>query len=156
MQIPDVGTASLLYKLFNHLFDYGVVVVATSNRRPEDLYQGHFREELFDPFVKALGEKVEVVELDSCRDYRMGMLGDSETSISGTDNFFVGADADEHATEAWKILTAGEEILTEHVSVFGRDVLIPECTEKGVARFPFHYLCGQPLGPGRYGAPSED
>jgi predicted ATPase len=40
MQIPDVGSAAVLYRLFHHLQEYGVVMVATSNRAPTTLYQG--------------------------------------------------------------------------------------------------------------------
>jgi predicted ATPase len=40
MQIPDVGTAGILYRLFKHLSDYGVVMVATSNRCPRPWSKG--------------------------------------------------------------------------------------------------------------------
>lgn len=75
MQIPDVGTAGVLYRLFTHLKDYGVILVATSNRHPEELYQGDFADTLFEPFTRVLQETCQVVNLQSGTDYRDIMPG---------------------------------------------------------------------------------
>ena len=36
------------------------------------------------------------------------------------------------------------------VHVFGRNVVVPEATEDGMARFTFSQLCAAPLGPADY------
>ena len=83
MQVPDVGSAGILYRLFTHLHDYGVVVVATSNRPPDELYQGAFRETLFDPFVSVLQRNCHVHRIDSDTDYRSLMRDTQGGSTQG-------------------------------------------------------------------------
>ena len=54
MQVSDIGTASILNTLFQHLYDLGAVIVLTSNRHPEQLYLGDFQKDRFHHFVELL------------------------------------------------------------------------------------------------------
>lgn len=54
VQIPDPTSASLVHALFSSLLQYGVVLVATSNRPPHQLDGGGFRGATFIPFVDML------------------------------------------------------------------------------------------------------
>lgn len=111
MQIPDVGTAGILYRLFKHLDEYGVVVVATSNRAPADLYQGHFRETLFDPFVQVLEDRLHVERLMSETDYRVKMADHLQHQGRGDlfgDPCYVGPDADDKLDATWEMMTHGQ------------------------------------------------
>ena len=61
----------LIKDLFSLMLDKGVVVVATSNRPPLDLYKDGLKRELFLPFCRTLNDNSEVVHMRDSKDYRM-------------------------------------------------------------------------------------
>jgi len=143
MQITDITDAMIVGRLFQALFEAGVVVVTTSNRTPDDLYKDGLNRDLFLPFIALIQEKMVVHELISPRDYRQDRL-------AGSPSYFAPVNADSRvAMDAiWTDLTGDrEDTLTLHVK--GREVLIPKF-HNGMARAKFHDLCGQPLGPADY------
>ncbi|WP_372892782.1 cell division protein ZapE [Rhodosalinus sp.] len=148
MQITDITDAMIVGRLFEGLFAAGVVVVATSNRPPDDLYKDGLNRALFLPFIARLKERMVVQELAGETDYRSGRL-------AGSPVYFTPADAEARARidAIWQGLTGGETApLTLRVK--GRDVVLP-AFHNGAARARFHDLCGQPLGPADYLAIAE-
>eukprot|EP01063_Lacrimia_lanifica_P012043 TRINITY_DN18673_c0_g1_i1.p1 TRINITY_DN18673_c0_g1~~TRINITY_DN18673_c0_g1_i1.p1 ORF type:complete len:523 (+),score=175.93 TRINITY_DN18673_c0_g1_i1:69-1637(+) len=69
-QVTDIADALIVKRLFQYLFKRGVVLVATSNRAPEALYDGGFNRQLFTGFIDTIREQCEVVFMDAAHDYR--------------------------------------------------------------------------------------
>lgn len=60
----------LLRRLLGELMDLGVVMVTTSNRHPDHLYQNGIQRQSFLPTIALLKERCLVYNLDGELDYR--------------------------------------------------------------------------------------
>jgi cell division protein ZapE len=138
--VTDIADAMILGRLFDALFARGTVIVATSNVRPDLLYQGGLNRALFLPFIAMIEERMEIVHLDARADFRLEKLGDQTV-------YFVPADryADEALTRAFEALTGAARGAPMKLQVLGRELKIPEACAN-VARFTFAELCATALG----------
>ena len=73
-QVTNIADAMLLGRLFGQLFERGLVMVATSNLPPDELYAGGLQRELFLPFIALLHERLDILELDGTIDHRRARL----------------------------------------------------------------------------------
>ncbi|WP_027285021.1 cell division protein ZapE [Rubritepida flocculans] len=143
-QVHDIADAMILGRLFEALFARGVVVVATSNTAPKDLFKGRPGRDAFLPFIALIERQLEVIELESAQDYRRHRM-------QGAARWHVPADgrAERALDAAFLELTGTAHGAPVTLTVHGRNLEIPEAAG-GVARMGFEALCGAPLGPGDY------
>ena len=143
-QVTNIADAIILGRLFQALFARGIVVVATSNVPPDDLFKGQPGRDAFLPFIAILKQHIEVVRVDADRDYR-------RQRMRGMPTWHVPADgrADRALDEAFALLTDNAEPTPSSLTVMGRTLRVP-IAAKGVARFDFDALCGSALGAGDY------
>lgn len=142
--VQNIADAMILGRLFEALFAQGVVVVATSNVAPDDLYAGGLQRERFLPFIALIQDKLDVLALEGPTDYRM-------TRLKGVAVYYCPLDAAAYAAmdHAFQRLGAGEHGGPEVVTVQGREILVPRAVS-GVAWFRFSDLCARPLGAADY------
>lgn len=73
-QVTDIADAMILKRLFELLWQMGVILVTTSNRVPEDLYLNGIQRPSFLPFIPLLRENTFVLGIESDVDYRQQLI----------------------------------------------------------------------------------
>jgi cell division protein ZapE len=144
LQVTDIADAMILGRLFKALFELGVVVVTTSNRAPDDLYKDGLQRERFLPFIKEIKQRLDLLQLDSTKDYRLGRKKGMQVYFCPLDQA-----ATARLDEAFVRLTGGKPARPETMAVLGRRWTVPRAAD-GVARFSFAELCGSAFGPADY------
>ncbi|CAI0394217.1 unnamed protein product [Linum tenue] len=141
--VTDVADALILNRLFGHLFSNGVILVATSNRNPDKLYEGGLQRDLFLPFIQTLKDRCVAHEIGSSVDYRK--LGSAEQGF-----YFVGKDISSLLKKKFQELVGEHKVGPEEVEVvMGRTLQVPLAAD-GCAYFQFEELCDRPLGAADY------
>lgn len=137
--VTDIADAMILSRLFSSLFEHGVVVVATSNVAPDDLYRDGLNRGLFEPFIAVLKRHCEVLPLDGDKDYRQLKLSELPVYVTP-----LGDEARRVMDAAWDAAVSGHDEGPRTIAVKGRQIRIPQANGR-VARFSFEELCAQPL-----------
>jgi cell division protein ZapE len=139
-QVTNIADAMILGRLFEALFERGLVVVATSNTPPDALYEGGLQRERFLPFIALLKERLDLLALEGPVDYRRRRLAEMPL-------YFTPLGPDTHAAlgSAWDRLTDCAEGMPRTLTVKGHELTVPRSTN-GVAWVGFTELCERPLG----------
>ncbi|MCO5064337.1 MAG: cell division protein ZapE [Rhizobiaceae bacterium] len=142
--VTDIADAMILSRLFSALFSEGVVLVATSNVAPENLYRDGLNRGLFLPFIDTLSRNAEIVPLDGPTDYRMEKLNRMSVYLTP-----LGPETDSQMDDIWAAMTEGAPESAESLTIKGRTVNVPRAAGT-CARFNFEDLCEKPLAAREY------
>jgi cell division protein ZapE len=144
LQVTDIADAMILGRLFERLFADDIVIVATSNRPPDDLYKNGLNRQLFLPFIGLIKQHLDLVEISGPKDYRLANLLAAPVYYAP-----LGPAADAAMARAWARLTHGATPQPVVLDIAGRALKV-ERQAAGVARFTFEELCMRPLGAADY------
>jgi len=136
--VNDIGDAMLLGRLMMYLFDEGMIVVATSNCEPNELYKDGLQRDNFLPAIKAIYDHMHIVELSGKKDHR-------ERALHKLQNYFVLQQDDKGSYELINTLfsSLGLSHKPGQIHVLGRDIQYQAMLNKRIA-FDFEDVC---LGP---------
>lgn len=76
-QVTDITHAMLLYGLLEAMYREGIILVATSNREPDELYKNGLQRDRFLPAIELIKQNSEIIHIDSDIDYRLRLLKQS-------------------------------------------------------------------------------
>ncbi|XP_057968642.1 uncharacterized protein LOC131158081 isoform X2 [Malania oleifera] len=141
--VTDVADALILNRLFGHLFSNGVILVATSNRAPDNLYEGGLQRDLFVPFISSLKERCVAHEIGSSVDYRK--MTSAEQGF-----YFVGVESSAFLKKKFQNIIGEHTASPQEVEVVMGRTLQVRLGANGCAYFPFEDLCDKPLGAADY------
>ncbi|MDH5412410.1 MAG: cell division protein ZapE, partial [Alphaproteobacteria bacterium] len=120
LEVRDIADAMILGRLFEALFERGVVMVCTTNIAPDDLYKDGLQRELFLPFIEIIKQKLDLLELSAQKDYRQARLEGREVWHAP-----LGDGATAALDRLFADLTDGVEAVPEELTVKSRIVKIP-------------------------------
>jgi cell division protein ZapE len=142
--VSDIGDAMILGRLLDGLFSRGVTLVATSNAAPTDLYRDGLQRERFLPAIRLLETHTAVVELDGGIDYRLRLLEQAGTYVSGR-----GRDVHDRLCEFFRQIASGDSEEGRIMDLLGRPIRTVR-SARSVAWFDFDEICGGPRGANDY------
>lgn len=144
--VSDIGDAMILANLFQGLFNRGVVLVATSNIEPDNLYRDGLQRVRFIPVIKMLNELTEVVNVDGGMDYRLRQLQKASLYHSP-----LGKVSEQALGACFDALIVEHGLVRENVDIEVEGRFIPAVREsEGIAWFTFTELCDGPRSQNDY------
>ncbi len=152
-QVTDVADAMILKRLFLLLLDMNVVVVATSNRSPDALYEGGLNRSLFLPFIDMLKQRFDIISMEgSAKDYRLETRADGQSYFWSNKGAHSDKKSENDIQSQLKAIFGGTSSGTDAEVIdvlFGRTVRVARVNDR-CAWFHFSELCYQPLGAADY------
>ena len=142
--VSDIGDAMILGRLLDGLFRRGVTLVATSNSRPDDLYEDGLQRQRFLPAIDLLNQHTTVVHMDGDIDYRLRLLQKAGTYLFPDDAHALGKLSYFFDESASSQIRSNQEL-----DVYGRSIRAHKCA-KGIAWFRFDDICDGPRSQADY------
>jgi hypothetical protein len=142
--VSDIADAMILGRLLENLFNEGVVLVATSNYAPSELYPQGQNRSSFLPTIALIEEKLTILNVDGGEDYR-------HRTLTAAEVFYIPAN-DENERELADLftqVTAGQVERPSEIEIHGRMLRCKKRTDKAIW-FDFRMLCFGPRSQADY------
>jgi len=136
--VSDIADAMILGRLLELLIAKGVVLVMTSNYKPDDLYPNGLQRVRFLPAIEVLKRDLDVVPLGGTVDHRRRLLDQLSVYYTPLD-----ANADAHLARIFDAMTKASYGEDGIIEIGGRPVLYRR-RAKGVIWLEFAELCEKP------------
>jgi len=136
--VSDIADAMILGRLLELLIAKGVVLVMTSNYRPDDLYPHGLQRSRFLPAIEVLKRDLDVVPLEGTIDHRRRLLDSLGVYYTP-----LGPEAEEHLARLFEAMTKAGYESNGTIEVGGRDIAFKR-RAKGVIWFDFEELFEKP------------
>ncbi|VVN93721.1 Cell division protein ZapE [Pseudomonas fluorescens] len=136
--VNDIGDAIILGRLFQVMFEQGVVVVCTSNQPPDQLYADGFNRDRFMPAIAAIKQHMQVIEVNGGEDHRLH-------PGTGLQRYWVATPGQTAAlADVFKALTVGQSLSSEPIKVGYRALDVVQSSQT-VLWSRYSDLCEQPF-----------
>jgi cell division protein ZapE len=136
--VSDIADAMILGRLLEKLIEKGVVIVLTSNYKPDDLYSNGLQRERFLPAIRILNENLDVLHLGGGTDHRRRLLDELKVYYSPIDD-----QADANLARFFEAMTKATYTENGTIEIGNRPVQYRR-RAKGVIWFAFSELFEKP------------
>lgn len=142
--VSDIADAMILGRLLENLFNEGVVLVATSNYAPSELYPQGQNRSSFLPTIALIEEKLTILNVDGGEDYR-------HRTLTAAEVFYIPANDENERklADLFTQVTAGQVGRPSEIEIHGRMLRCKKRTDKAIW-FDFRMLCFGPRSQADY------
>ncbi len=133
--VSDIADAMILAELLKELFELGVILVATSNIAPKDLYLNGLQRAKFLPAIDLLYKHTNVVLIAAGQDFRLRKLTDAKVFHSPS-----GEGSSKLMDEAFASLADSDIQIGSKIWILGRSIKTLK-ESAGLVWFDFSELC---------------
>ena len=142
--VSDIADAMILGRLLENLFNEGVVLVATSNYAPSELYPQGQNRSSFLPTIALIEEKLTILNVDGGEDYR-------HRTLTAAEVFYIPANDENERklADLFTQVTAGQVERPSEIEIHGRMLRCKKQTDKAIW-FDFRMLCFGPRSQADY------